>query len=110
MSARNHRRPWEPDEDKQLREMVEAGKSPTMIALRLKRTVSAVHGRLTVLDLRRHDRVIAIKARLRHVLEFQATPQFLERRLCLSRCDQSGNESTGQRAFIAKNRIIVITT
>src|SRR6266478_833054 len=34
-SARLRR--WGPDEDKQLREMVEAGKSPTMIALRLKR-------------------------------------------------------------------------
>jgi hypothetical protein len=31
--------------------MVEAGKSPTMIALRLKRTVGAVRGRLTVLRI-----------------------------------------------------------
>jgi hypothetical protein len=31
--------------------MVEAGKSPTMIALRLKRTVAAVRGRLTVLRI-----------------------------------------------------------
>ena len=30
MSARNHRRLWEPDEDKQLREMVEAGRGATM--------------------------------------------------------------------------------
>jgi hypothetical protein len=51
MSARNRRRFWEPDEDKQLREMVEAGKSPAMIALRLKRTVAAVRGRLTVLRI-----------------------------------------------------------
>ena len=51
MSARNRRRRWEPDEDKQLREMVEAGKNPTMIALRLKRTVGAVRGRLTVLRI-----------------------------------------------------------
>ena len=51
-SAKNARlRRWEPDEDKQLREMVEAGKSPTMIALRLKRTVAAVHGRLTILRI-----------------------------------------------------------
>jgi hypothetical protein len=42
---------WEPDEDKQLREMVEAGKSPTMIALRLNRTVGAVRGRLNVLRI-----------------------------------------------------------
>ena len=49
MSARN--RLWEPDEDKRLREMVEAGKSPTMIALRFKRTVGAVRGRLTVLRI-----------------------------------------------------------
>ena len=52
MRASNARlRRWEPDEDKQLREMVEAGKSPTMIALRLKRTVGAVRGRLTVLRI-----------------------------------------------------------
>jgi hypothetical protein len=52
MSTSNARlRRWEPDEDKQLREMVEAGKSPTMIALRLKRTVGAVRGRLTVLRI-----------------------------------------------------------
>ena len=51
-SAKNARlRRWEPDEDKQLREMVEAGKNPTMIALRLKRTVGAVRGRLTVLRI-----------------------------------------------------------
>jgi reverse gyrase len=36
--ARNARRPWEPDEDKQLREMVEAGKSVTLMALRHRRT------------------------------------------------------------------------
>jgi hypothetical protein len=51
MSARNHRRLWEPEEDKQLREMVEAGKSPRMIALRLKRTVGAVRGRLAILRI-----------------------------------------------------------
>jgi len=48
-SARLRR--WGPDEDKQLREMVEAGKSPTMIALRLKRTEMAVRGRLTALRI-----------------------------------------------------------
>jgi DNA-binding NarL/FixJ family response regulator len=51
-SAKNARlRRWEPDEDKQLREMVEAGTSVTMIALRLKRTVSAVRSRLTALGI-----------------------------------------------------------
>ena len=55
MSARNHRRPWEPDEDKQLREMVEAGKSPTMIALRLKRTEMAVRQRLYLLKVHLRD-------------------------------------------------------
>ena len=40
-----------PKEDKQLREMAEAGKSITMIALRLKRTVSAVRGRSGVLKV-----------------------------------------------------------
>jgi hypothetical protein len=55
MSASNARlRRWEPDEDKQLREMVEAGKSPTMIALRLKRTVGAVRSRLSILKVSLH--------------------------------------------------------
>ena len=34
-----------PEEDKQLREMVEAGKGVTMMALRLKRSELAVRGR-----------------------------------------------------------------
>jgi hypothetical protein len=37
--------------DKQLREMVEAGKSVTTIALRLKRTVLAVRWRLSILSI-----------------------------------------------------------
>ena len=45
------KRPWEPEEEKQLREMVEAGKTITMIALRLKRTVTAVRGRLGILKV-----------------------------------------------------------
>jgi hypothetical protein len=52
MRASNARlRRWEPDEDKQLREMVEAGKSITMMALRLKRTEMAVRGRLGTLKV-----------------------------------------------------------
>jgi hypothetical protein len=52
MSALNNkRRVWEPDEEKQLREMTEAGKSPTLIALRLKRTAAAVRARLTILGI-----------------------------------------------------------
>jgi hypothetical protein len=39
------KRPWEPEEEKQLREMVEAGKTITIMALKLKRTVTAVRGR-----------------------------------------------------------------
>jgi hypothetical protein len=45
------RRPWEPEDERQLREMVEAGKTITMIALRLKRTVTAVRGRLGILKV-----------------------------------------------------------
>ena len=50
-SKKNARRPWEPEEEKQLREMVEAGKTITMISLRLKRTVTAVRGRLGILKV-----------------------------------------------------------
>ncbi len=49
--ARNAKRPWEPQEEQQLREMAEAGKSITVIALRLKRTVTAVRGRLSILKV-----------------------------------------------------------
>jgi hypothetical protein len=45
------KRPWEPEEDDQLREMVEAGKTITIISLRLKRTVTAVRGRLGILKV-----------------------------------------------------------
>jgi hypothetical protein len=55
LSKKNARRIWEPEEDKQLREMVEAGKSPTMIALRLKRTEMAVRQRLFLLKVHLRD-------------------------------------------------------
>jgi hypothetical protein len=45
------KRPWQPEEDNQLREMVGAGKTITMISLRLKRTVTAVRGRLGILKV-----------------------------------------------------------
>jgi hypothetical protein len=47
--ARNAKRPWKPEEDEQLRNMAEAGKSIFIIALKLKRTVSAVRGRASIL-------------------------------------------------------------
>jgi hypothetical protein len=50
----SRKRPWEPEEEKQLREMAEAGKAITMIALRLKRTVTAVRGRLSILKVSLH--------------------------------------------------------
>ena len=48
------KRPWEPEEDNQLREMVEAGKTITIMSLRLKRTVTAVRGRLGILKVSLH--------------------------------------------------------
>jgi hypothetical protein len=45
------KRPWQPEEERQLREMVDAGKTITMISLRLKRTVTAVRGRLGILKI-----------------------------------------------------------
>src|ERR1700730_19254293 len=44
-TAKNARRQWADEDDRQLREMAGAGKSITMMALRLKRTVSAVRWR-----------------------------------------------------------------
>jgi hypothetical protein len=51
LGAKGTYRRWVPEEDKQLREMVEGGKSVRMIALRLKRTEMAVRGRLSVLKI-----------------------------------------------------------
>ena len=51
MQRKNPRRPWKPEEESQLREMAKAGKSVTMIALRLKRTVTAVGGRSSILGV-----------------------------------------------------------
>ena len=45
------KRLWQPEEEKQLREMVDAGKTIAMISLRLKRTVTAVRGRLGILKI-----------------------------------------------------------
>jgi len=50
-SMKNTWRPWTGEEDRQLREMLEAGKSVTIMALRLKRTEMAIRGRLSVLKL-----------------------------------------------------------
>ena len=54
MRKKNARRPWEPEEEKQLREMAEAGKTITIMALKLKRTVTAVRGRLSILKISLH--------------------------------------------------------
>ena len=45
---------WEPEEEKQLREMAEAGKPITIIALKLKRTITAVRGRMSILKISLH--------------------------------------------------------
>ena len=55
LSAQNARRIWEPEEDKRLREMAEAGKSVTMMALRLKRTEMALRQRLHTLKIHLRD-------------------------------------------------------
>ena len=46
-----HQTPLAAEEERQLREMAEAGKSVKMIGLELKRTVSAVRGRLGILKI-----------------------------------------------------------
>ena len=54
LRKKNARHPWEPEEEKQLREMAEAGKTITIISLKLKRTVTAVRGRLGILKVSLH--------------------------------------------------------
>jgi hypothetical protein len=51
LSRKYAKRPWEPEEERQLREMAEAGKTITIISLKLKRTVTAVRGRLGILKV-----------------------------------------------------------
>jgi hypothetical protein len=51
LSAQNARSPWEREDDKQLREMAEAGKRAITIALKLKRTVKAVRARSSILRI-----------------------------------------------------------
>jgi hypothetical protein len=53
--TRKAKRPWGPEEDKLLREMVEAGKSVTLMALRHRRTEEAIRQRLHVLDIHLRD-------------------------------------------------------
>lgn len=55
LGAQNAQRIWEPEQDKQLREMAEAGKSVTMMALRLKRTEMALRQRLHTLKIHLRD-------------------------------------------------------
>jgi hypothetical protein len=49
------RRAWEPEEEQQLRQMAEAGKRVTIMALRLKRTTMAVRQRLHILKIHLRD-------------------------------------------------------
>ena len=50
---RPHRKLWTPEDDQLLRTMIEKGKSATIIAAALKRTVTAVKGRTSLLRLSR---------------------------------------------------------
>jgi hypothetical protein len=61
LGKKNARRLWEPEEDRQLREMIESGKSVTLISLKLKRTELAVRGRMSILKIsaRRKDDFLA---------------------------------------------------
>jgi hypothetical protein len=54
MILRKRNARWEPEEEKQLREMAVAGKTITIIALKLKRTVTAVRGRMSSLKISLH--------------------------------------------------------
>jgi hypothetical protein len=49
------RRRWEPEEEQQLRQMAEAGKRVTTMALRPKRTTMAVRQRLHILKIHLRD-------------------------------------------------------
>jgi len=51
LGAKKIKRLWTAEEDGQLREMVETGKSVTLMALRCKRTVQAVRVRLRFLKI-----------------------------------------------------------
>jgi hypothetical protein len=44
-------RPWTPDDDKQLRTLLESGTSKTLVAAKLKRTVSAIEARVSIIKI-----------------------------------------------------------
>ena len=86
---KNFRRPWTPEEDNQLGEMAAAGKSVTLIALRLKRTEMAVRGRMRILRIpvRKQPRRVASHDRTWLRLEpeqRQPKPTDHEQRSCRS--------------------------
>ena len=62
--APNAKRPWEPEEEQQLRRLVDAGKSVMLIALRLRRTQQAVRQRLTILKISVRGRTTTSKRSL----------------------------------------------
>jgi hypothetical protein len=53
--SKQARRPWEPEGEQQLRQMAEAGKRVTIMALRPKRTTMAVRQRLHILKIHLRD-------------------------------------------------------
>ncbi len=95
---KNFRRPWTPEEDNQLGEMAAAGKSVTLIALRLKRTEMAVRGRMRILRIpvRKQPRRVASHDRTWLRLEpeqRQPKPTDHEQRSCRSGECYKGNGS-----------------
>ena len=44
-------RPWTPDDDNQLRTLLESGTSKTLVAAKLKRTVSAIEARVSIIKI-----------------------------------------------------------
>ena len=56
-------RPWTPKEDNRLRTLLEEGASTTLVAAKLKRTISAVRGRAAVIGISFRQIKLGLKAK-----------------------------------------------
>jgi hypothetical protein len=56
-------RPWTPDDDALLRALLESGASKTLVAVKLKRTVSAIEARTSIIGISLTQIKLRLKAK-----------------------------------------------
>jgi len=60
-------RPWTLDDDARLRTLLESGASKTLIAAKLKRTVSAIEARTSIIGISLSQIKLRLKAKLNQI-------------------------------------------